>query len=174
MKDLYSFHESGQELEDYYESVKGAYAAVYQRCGLEAILTLASGGLFSKFSHEYQVIAESGEDTIYLNSDSSLARNKEIVSDATDQELLEFCGGEIRTAKSIEVGNIFQLNTRFSEPMGAEITKEDGTRSAVWMGCYGIGVSRLIGTMVEVLSESDSKMVWPKEVAPFKIHLAHL
>lgn len=173
MKDLYSFATSEEGLNDFYAEAQKAYARVYERCGLKAILTEASGGMFSKYSHEYQVIAEAGEDTIYLNAAGDYARNQEIVPSEDDAELLEFCGGELKKASAIEVGNIFKLNKKFSMPMAAQVATENGEKVDVWMGCYGIGISRLIGTLVEVLGE-NGKMIWPEEVAPFAIHLIDL
>lgn len=173
MKDLYSFHDSSEGLEKFYELTKPVYLRIYERCGLEAVVTEASGGMFSKFSHEFQVICETGEDIIYLNGAGDCARNKEIVESEDSPELLEFCGGELKKASAIEVGNIFPLNQKFSIPMEATVSDAAGKDVAVYMGCYGIGISRLVGTMVEVLAD-DSKMVWPEEVAPFAVHLLDL
>ncbi|MEI6478198.1 MAG: aminoacyl--tRNA ligase-related protein [bacterium] len=174
MKDLYSFHATEEELKHFYDLSIQAYKRVYERCGLNAILTEASGGLFSKFSHEFQVVSEVGEDTIYLNADGTLARNKEVVTDEESDDMREFSGGDVRKESAIEVGNIFPLNRKFSTPMGAQVSTESGEKIDVWMGCYGIGISRLIGTMVEVLAPSDGKMVWPDEVAPYRVHVIDL
>lgn len=174
MKDLYSFHLSEEDLDDYYEKVKQAYYNVFSRCGLRSILTEASGGLFSKYSHEFQVPSEAGEDLIYLNEAGDLARNKEIVPSEEDAELREFSGELLRKETAIEVGNIFKLNRRFSEPMQAVVSRENGLKTPVWMGCYGIGISRLLGTVVEVFGDISGKITWPKEVAPFSIHLLDL
>ncbi|MCC2631794.1 MAG: proS, partial [Patescibacteria group bacterium] len=165
MKDLYSFHTTEESLDEFYEMAKGAYAKVYSRCGLDAILTEASGGMFSKYSHEYQVVAEAGEDTIFINGAGDYAKNKEIVESEE---------GEGRKESSIEVGNIFKLNRKFSTPMAAQVATESGEKTDVWMGCYGIGISRLIGTIVEVMGDESGKIVWPEEVAPFRAHLIDL
>jgi prolyl-tRNA synthetase len=174
MKDLYSFHTTEEELQNYYELVKQAYYRVYERCGLNAVLTEASGGTFSKFSHEFQVVTEVGEDTIYLNADGTLARNKEIVPDENSSDILDFGGGQLNKKNAIEVGNIFPLNRKFSTPMAAQVALENGEKTDVWMGCYGLGVTRLIGTIVEVLASSEGKIVWPNDVAPFQVHLIDL
>lgn len=174
MKDLYSFHLSETDLLDYYEQVAAAYAAIYQRVGLNALRTKASGGSFSTFSDEFQVITPAGEDTIYLRADGKEARNKELISDETDLELLAYCGGTIQTAKAVEVGNIFPLGMRYSEPMKAAVANEEGQQQDVWMGCYGIGISRLIGAVVEVHGNDSGAINWPEELAPFSMHLIDL
>ena len=174
MKDLYSFHLSERALLDYYEQVAEAYAVIYQRTGLNALRTKASGGSFSKFSDEFQVITSAGEDTIYLRADGKEARNKEIVTDEANEELLTYCGGYIQTAKAVEVGNIFPLGKRYSEPMKAAVANDEGQLQDVWMGCYGIGLSRLIGTVVEVHGKESGSICWPKELAPFAMHLIDL
>ena len=174
MKDLYSFHLTEADLLDYYEQVAEAYLRIYKRAGLEAIRTKASGGSFSKFSDEFQVITEAGEDLIYLKEGGTEARNKELVVLDTDPELLAYCGGELKSAKAVEVGNIFPLNRRYSTPMKAVIADEQGVSQDVWMGCYGIGISRLIGTVVEVHGNVAGSIQWPKELAPFAVHLIDL
>ncbi len=175
MKDLYSFHLSEEDFDNFYGQVSDAYLRIYNRCGLDALLTKASGGMFAKFSDEFQVIAEAGEDTIYLRADGREARNQEIVEDASSAELGEYCGGEVKTASAIEVGNIFRLGKKFSEPMHAVVQTEDGGEQALWMGCYGIGISRVMGTVVEVYGDVEKgAMVWPKEIAPFAVHLIDL
>lgn len=175
MKDLYSFDLTNEGLESYYLEAQKAYIAIYNRCSLDAILTEASGGVFSKYSHEYQVICEAGEDTIYLREDGKEARNKEIAEDETDPELIKYCGGKLQKASAVEVGNIFKLKNKYSKPMQAVVNTEDGERSEVWMGCYGLGVSRLMGVMVEVLGQVEKPMIkWPEEIAPYKMHILDL
>ena len=174
MKDLYSFHADEADCLCYYEQAAEAYLQIYRRVGLEAIRTKATGGLFSKYSDEFQVATGAGEDTIYLRADGQEARNKELVLDESDPELLEYCGGEIRTLKSIEVGNIFPLGKRYSTPMHAGVSVEDGTLGDVWMGCYGIGLSRLMGTIVEIFGDEKGSIAWPEAVAPYRIHLIDL
>lgn len=174
MKDLYSFHTSTADLETYYEQAKTAYERVYDRCGLKEItyLTYASGGVFSQYSHEYQVLTQSGEDVIYVCSDCHIAVNREILSD-----LKNSCPKCQRTTlqeqKAIEVGNIFQLGTRFSDAFGFSYTDEGGKPQPVIMGCYGIGSSRLMGAIAEIFHD-EKGLCWPKTVAPFTVHLVSL
>jgi prolyl-tRNA synthetase len=174
MNDLYSFHATEDELAAFHDVIRPVYMRIFERCGLVPVLTLASGGIFSKYSEEFQLINPAGEDDIYLNEAGDAARNKEMVPSENDAELLEFCGGTLKKASSIEVGNIFKLNRKFSAPMGASISLEDGTRTEVWTGSYGIGISRLVGTVVEHLGDVTGKMVWPNEIAPFSVHFIDL
>ncbi len=169
MKDLYSFHASTDDFKDFYEKSKQAYLRVFERCGLKAIITEASGGSFSKeFSHEFQVISEAGEDTIYYCDCFGFSQNEEIY----DKKITKCpsCGKELRKAKSIEAGNIFSLGTKYSEPLGAFFTDKNGVKQPIIMGCYGIGISRLMGIIVEV-SNDGKGIIWPKSVAPFACHL---
>ncbi len=172
MKDLYSFHISEADLEAYYGRVMDAYRRIFSRCGLDAIVTEASGGVFSKFSHEFQIPTEFGEDLIYTCEKCHWAVNREI-AEVKNGDPCPKCGGKIAEQKSIEVGNIFKLSTRFSEAFGLTVAGEDGKPKKVWMGCYGIGPSRVMGTIVEI-HHDDHGIVWPKSVAPFLIHLITL
>lgn len=173
MKDLYSFSRSQEDLDSFYEAVTAAYKNVFGRAGIGAqtFLTVASGGMFSKFSHEFQTLCEAGEDTIYVSDEKGIAVNEEVMQD----EILADLGlsrESLREAKSIEVGNIFKLGTRYSEPLGLTFTDEDGTTKPVIMGSYGIGLGRLMGTVVELLSD-EKGIVWPESIAPFKFHLVN-
>ncbi len=175
MKDMYSFHISYEDFEQYYQLVQHTYFAIFNRIGLEALLTEASGGIFSKYSHEFQVLAEDGEDTIYLNQTGDKARNKEIVPSENDPEFLEFCEGIITKKNAIEVANIFTLSQKFSKPMHALVTSAGGEAVEVYMGCYGIGISRLVGALVEVYGDLEKGIVtWPETVAPYRVHLIEL
>lgn len=180
MKDLYSFHTTEDEHNTYYEEVAEAYSKIFTRLGMQAIRTEASGGVFSKqHSHEYQVICEVGEDDIYLNPAGDYAWNKEVVSGEDDPKLLEFCGGEVRKASAVEVGNIFHLGTKFSAPMDASVTLENGERQPVYMGSYGIGPSRVMGVLAELFGElgengRGAKIVWPAGLAPVQCHILDL
>lgn len=162
MKDLYSFHTSEDDLNDYYEKVKEAYFKIYDRCGLKekTFLTVASGGEFSSsISHEFQTITESGEDDIYTCKNCGCSFNKEIFDSKCD------CGStEFEEKKSIEVGNIFKLGEKYSKPFNMD---------NIVMGCYGIGITRVMGAIVEVFND-DVGIIWPKEVAPFNVHLLGL
>ncbi|MEY2664484.1 MAG: hypothetical protein RIT04_292 [Candidatus Parcubacteria bacterium] len=176
MKDMYSFSKDVASHEAFYEKSKGAYKRVYERIGLgdKTFITTALGGSFSKFSHEFQTVTDAGEDLIYVHEGKGIAVNKEVLDDATAaQSILAELGiarEELVEKKAIEVGNIFPLGTRFSDAFELNYQDTDGTKKPVVMGSYGIGPSRLIGTIAEVLSDANG-LVWPKEVAPFQAHL---
>ncbi|MHB1330876.1 MAG: aminoacyl--tRNA ligase-related protein [Minisyncoccota bacterium] len=161
MKDLYSFCKDETEHQEFYEKAKNSYINIFKRVGLgeKTYLTRASGGSFSEFSHEFQTLTEAGEDTIYITSeDEKEAVNKEVSN-----------GSEGREEKAVEVGNIFTLGTKFSDPY-LVYKDENGESKPVFMGSYGIGPARVMGTIVEVLSD-EKGIVWPKTVAPFAVHL---
>ena len=174
MKDLYSFNKSEEELDKFYEGAKGAYVRIFDRCGLGDItyITFASGGTFSKYSHEFQTISEAGEDLIYVDEEKKLAVNKEVLND----EVLADLGldrDNLVEKKAIEVGNIFKQKTKFSEPLGLKFTDADGKENPVIMGAYGIGPGRVMGTIVEVHNDENG-IIWPESVAPYHIHLISL
>lgn len=180
MKDLYSFHRTQVSLDEYYERAIQAYRNVYKRCGLGDItfLTVATGGMFSKYSHEFQTVTPFGEDVIYKIPGQNLAINKEIIND--EEALQEFVPGYapgkdlgLEEVKSIEVGNIFKLGTKFTGPFNMNFTDAEGKQNPIVMGCYGIGISRVVGTVAEVLSD-DAGLIWPGEVAPYQVHLITL
>jgi prolyl-tRNA synthetase len=172
MKDLYSFHTSQEDLDKYYGEAQKVYARVFERLGLKALLTEASGGSFSKFSHEYQVELPTGEDTIYICEKCGLAKNKEIFSG--DNEECTNCGKTTwRETKASEVGNIFKLGTKFSEPFEVKYLDAEGKEQTPVMGCYGIGPSRVMGIIAELYND-DKGLQWPKNVAPFQIHVVPL
>ncbi len=179
MKDLYSFHTDEEDFEKYYERMKLAYKNVFERCGLHAIMTEASGGAFSKFSHEYQVLTPAGEDTIFYceGKNCGFAQNKEIAGvkagDSCHKCLESGHNETIKEGKTIEVGNIFPLKTRFSKMFDVVYKAKDGTEQLVVMGCYGIGISRLMGAIVEV-HHDDKGIVWPKALAPYQVHIVIL
>ncbi|MFZ5364561.1 MAG: proline--tRNA ligase [Patescibacteria group bacterium] len=172
MKDLYSFHADETDLDSYYEKAKEAYLKIFKRLGLDALVVEASGGTFSKYSHEFQVLTENGEDLIFYCKKCRYAQNKEIAEYKSGDKCPK-CGGEIMEGKSIEVGNIFKLKTKFSEAFDLNFLDKEGRKKLVMMGCYGIGPSRILGAIVEV-SHDNRGIVWPKEVAPFDIHLVPL
>ncbi len=174
MKDLYSFAISQEEHERVYESLAGAYVKVFSRVGLGDITfkTFASGGTFSKYSHEFQTLSPVGEDVVHLSRSKSLAINKEVLL----PEVLKDLGveeSELTAEKAVEVGNIFSLGTRFSEALGLTVADKDGKNVHPIMGCYGIGPSRLMGVIAETFAD-EKGLVWPKEVAPFRVHLVEL
>ncbi|MEK7503792.1 MAG: aminoacyl--tRNA ligase-related protein [Patescibacteria group bacterium] len=171
MKDLYSFHADEKDLDSYYEKVKIAYFKIFERCGLgkDTFLTLASGGTFSKYSHEFQTITPAGEDEIYLCPKCNLGINKEIIQEEKNQ--CPECGNKkLEIRKSIEVGNIFKLKDKYTKVFDFKFKDKEGQEKIVMMGCYGIGLGRLMGTIVEAHNDTRG-MIWPEEVAPFKVHL---
>ncbi len=173
MKDLYSFHVDEEDLNRYYEIVKKAYFEIYKRIGLGdiTVLTFASGGAFSQFSHEFQTISESGEDTIYLCKKCHVAINKEIID---TQKTCPECGAdELETVKAVEVGNIFKLRTKFSKAFNFCYSDQNGQEKIVEMGCYGFGPSRVMGTISEIFNDTKG-IIWPKSIAPYQIHLIGL
>jgi prolyl-tRNA synthetase len=173
-KALYSFSKDLEEHNNFYEKIKLSYINVYKRVGLGDLtyVTFASGGTFSKFSHEFQTVSDSGEDVIYIDETKNIAINKEVLND----EVLAELGIERESLiekKAIEVGNIFSLGFKFSEPFGLTYKNEKGEDIPVFMGSYGIGITRLMGTVVEVLSD-EKGIVWPMAIAPFAVHLVAL
>ena len=172
MKDLYSFHRDEADLEAYYLRVQGAYSRIFSRCGLHALQVEASGGAFSKYSHEYQVLTESGEDVVFYCGKCEYAQNREI-AEIKAGEPCPKCGGDVKEGKAIEVGNIFRLKTRFTDAFEVTYADEDGSKKDVLMGCYGIGPSRVMGAVAEV-HHDDKGLVWPKTVAPYMVHIVPL
>jgi prolyl-tRNA synthetase len=175
MKDLYSFSRTEAEFKEFYEKCAVAYLKIFERAGIGAITyrTVASGGSFTKgFTDEFQALSSAGEDTIYVDKNRKIAVNKEVYNDETLQKL-GLNKTEMVSEKSIEVGNIFPLGTRYSEALNLLFLDETGTKQPVIMGSYGIGLGRLIGTIVETLSD-EKGIIWPESVAPFKIHLLSL
>lgn len=165
MKDLYSAHTTEEDLNKYYEEVKEAYLKVFKRIGLDALVVEAAGGVFTdNNTHEFQVLAESGEDTIYHKQGWEYWKNKEIM---TDEELSD-SSVEVKTA--IEVGNIFRFGTVYSEKMGVSFTDDNGEKKYAYFGSYGIGITRLIGVLAEVFND-EKGIIWPEAVAPFKVYL---
>lgn len=173
MKDMYSFHRDEADLATYYEMMKGVYARVFERAGLgeRTYLTFASGGSFSKYSHEFQTVTPAGEDTIYVCDACRVAVNKEIIAEQSTCPACE--SKDLREETAIEVGNIFDLKTKFSDPFKLTYKDEEGKEQPVVMGCYGIGLGRILGTVVEVLGD-DKGLVWPRSIAPFSVHLVEI
>lgn len=168
MKDLYSFSKDEVEHRTSYQNVRDAYQKIFRRVGIGDItyITSASGGVFSSgFSEEFQTLSEAGEDIIYVDEQKHTAVNSEVATPAQKSSLKEH--------KAIEVGNIFNLGTKFSQPLGLTFTGEGGKKRPVIMGSYGLGPSRLMGTLVEVYSD-EKGIVWPESVAPFRVHLVEL
>lgn len=168
MKDLYSAHVSEEDLIRYYWEVADAYLRIFTRIGLDAIITEADGGVFTKkHTHEFQVICDAGEDTIYHKEGWEHWKNKEVM---TEEELHD---ESIKHVQSIEVGNIFPLGTMYAEKMQALFTDKDGTRKPAWFASYGIGPTRVMGTVVEV-SHDERGVIWPLSIAPYAVHLVSI
>jgi len=174
MKDMYSFATNSEQQKEIYDNVKCAYIRIFNALGIGETTypTYALGGTFSKFSEEFQTISDAGEDVIYIDEKKKIALNKEVYTDEVIKEL-GLDKNSLVEKKSIEVGNIFNLGTRFSEPLELFFTAEDGKKQPVVMGSYGIGPGRVMGTIVESLSD-EKGIVWPEAVAPFKVHILAL
>jgi prolyl-tRNA synthetase len=174
MKDLYSFSRTQEEHDAFYEKISEAYHRVFERLGLgdSTFKTFASGGSFAKFSHEFQTISEVGEDIIYVHREKNIAINEEVYTDEVLAEL-GVNREDLEAVKAVEVGNIFTLGTRFSEPLGLTFTDENGTSKEVLMGSYGIGPSRLMGLIAEHFAD-DKGLVWPANIAPYTVYLVSI
>ncbi|MCL5004366.1 MAG: His/Gly/Thr/Pro-type tRNA ligase C-terminal domain-containing protein [Patescibacteria group bacterium] len=173
MKDLYSFHKDEADMDKYYEKAKKSYDKIFKAVGLGKLtyLTFASGGTFSKYSHEFQTLTPAGEDIIFICDKCKIAVNKEIIG---EQNVCPQCGNKnLKQEKAVEVGNIFKLKTKYSTPFNLKYKDEKGAGKDVIMGCYGIGLNRLMGTIVEVYHD-EKGIIWPESVAPFKAHLLNL
>ncbi len=170
MKDLYSFSRDQKEHKRFYERVIGAYKKIFARAGIgeQTFVTFASGGSFSKFSHEFQTLSVSGEDTIHICEKCRVAVNDEIIK---EQNACPDCGNKNLTQeKAVEVGNVFTLGMRFAQALGLSYLDEKGEKKFVEMGSYGIGPGRLMGVVVELLAD-EKGIVWPTSIAPFAVHL---
>lgn len=174
MKDLYSFHADREDLARFYQTVTEAYLTIFKRCGLKEIkITQASGGSFTKkFSHEFNVITQAGEVDLIYCQNCPFAQNEEITQLKPGDHCPK-CGNKIKKAKAIEVGNIFDLGTRFSEAFDLKFVDKNGKENFVLMGCYGIGTTRLLGAIVEVYHDKKG-IIWPETVAPYQVHLVGL
>jgi prolyl-tRNA synthetase len=174
MKDLYSFCAGPDQQNQFYAKAQAAYTRIFDRLGIGAqtYMTFASGGLFSKYSHEFQTVCEAGEDTVYIDEQSRIAVNKEVLNDEVLKDL-KTDRARLTEKKAVEVGNIFSLGTRFSEPLGLTYKDAEGKLKPVIMGSYGIGPGRVMGTIAEIWSD-EKGLVWPESIAPFAVHLVAL
>ncbi len=173
MKDMYSYHQSAEDLENFYQKATEAYQKIYNRLGIgeDTYVTFASGGAFTKFSHEFQTICDAGEDYIYLHREKNIAINEEVLDDAVKE--LGVDRGELERIKTAEVGNIFNFGTQKTDEMGLYYTAQDGSQQSIHMGSYGIGITRVMGVIVE--KESDDKgLVWAENIAPYRFHLVSI
>jgi prolyl-tRNA synthetase len=173
MKDMYSLHATEEDMDEYYDKVIDAYKRCFDRFGLgdSTFVTFASGGAFTKFSHEFQTICDAGEDVLYVNDDQSVAVNEEVLDDAANE--LGVDKAMLKPVKSAEVGNIFKFGTEKSEKMGINFTDRDGQQKPIYLASYGIGVTRVMGVIVEKFAD-DKGIVWPEAVAPFKVYLVRI
>lgn len=173
MKDLYSFHADENCLDKYYENVKEAYWKIFERCGIKdkTYLTFASGGSFSKYSHEFQTETEAGEDEVYVCKKCQTGLNREILDG--EFECPECKNTEYDLVKAVEVGNIFKLADKYSQPFDLKYVDKNDKEKTVLMGCYGIGIQRLMGAVAEVNRDEDG-FVWPEQIAPYRVYLIAL
>jgi prolyl-tRNA synthetase len=173
MKDMYSFHATKEDLDAYYEEAIEAYKRVYNRLGIgdDTYVTFASGGAFTKFSHEFQTICDAGEDIIYLHRERQIAINEEVIDDAVKE--LGVSRDELEVVKTAETGNIFNFGTQKTDEMGLYYTGEDGAEHSLYVGSYGIGITRAMGVIAEKLSD-EKGLVWPEEIAPYRVYLVSI
>ncbi len=173
MKDMYSFHDSKDELEAYYNRTIEAYKRVYDRLGIgdDTYVTFASGGAFTKFSHEFQTICDAGEDVIYLHREKNIAINEEIVDEAVKE--LGVNKDELEIVKTAEVGNIFNFGTQKTDEMGLHYVDSNGDSQSLYIGSYGIGITRVMGVIAEKMSD-EKGLIWPESVAPYKVYLVSI
>lgn len=174
MKDMYSFSADEEKHLAYYESTKPAYMRVFERLGIgeDTFVTFAAGGAFTKFSHEFQTICEAGEDVTYINKEKGIAINEEVLNDETLQSL-GVTRDELEKVATAEVGNIFNFGQQKATDLGLTFKDSEGNVNPVWIGSYGIGITRLIGVIVEKFSD-EKGIVWPESIAPFTVHLVSL
>jgi prolyl-tRNA synthetase len=174
MKDMYSFCADEATHMAYYESTKPAYMNVFKRLGVgdDTFITFAAGGAFTKFSHEFQTICEAGEDVTYINREKGIAINEEVLNDETLSSL-GVTKDELTRVVTAEVGNIFNFGQQKAGDLGLMVKDSEGAEIPVWMGSYGIGVTRMVGVLVEKFAD-EKGIVWPESVAPYKVHLVGL
>ena len=173
MKDMYSLHSSEQDMDAYYEGVIEAYKRCYDRFGIgdSTFVTFASGGAFTKFSHEFQTICDAGEDILYVDEAHTIAVNEEVLDDAASE--LGIDKSTLQPVKSAEVGNIFKFGTEKAEQMGVTFADRDGKQKPVYLASYGIGVTRVMGVIVEKFADTRG-LVWPKNIAPATVYLVSI
>ncbi|MDO8667743.1 MAG: aminoacyl--tRNA ligase-related protein [bacterium] len=174
MKDMYSFHADQADFDKFYEIAKEAYLKIFARLGLTAKVTEASGGSFSKkISYEFMVLTDAGEDDILYCDKCVFCVNQEIAKQKAGETCPKCKTGKLNRAKASEVGNVFDLGQKYGQDFDLGFTAKDGTKKYPVMGCYGIGISRLLGVIAEKMHD-DKGLIWPEEVAPFKVHLLSL
>lgn len=175
MKDMYSFARNQAEHDEIYERAVGAYKKVYDRLGLGNITyrTYADGGIFTdRFSDEFQTISEVGEDTIFVDESKKIAINQEIMTDE-NLEKLGLDKNALVEKRGVEVGNTFHLESKYTDALDVYFNDDSGQKQSIIAGCYGIGISRLMGIIAEHFAD-DKGLVWPENIAPFKVYLIHI
>jgi prolyl-tRNA synthetase len=167
MKDLYSFHQTKEDALNFYQKVKDAYYKIFKRCGLKKVICVEAepGTIGGELSHEFMVLAESGEDIIFLCQKCGFS--------SKTKKICPKCQKKLEKKNCIEIGHIFYLGEKYSQAMGANFVDKEGKKRAIFMGCYGIGIGRLMASIIEV-SHDQKGMIWPKEVSPFQIHFISL
>lgn len=173
MKDMYSLHATKEDMDSYYDKVTEAYKKIYQRLGVgeDTFVTFASGGAFTKFSHEFQTLCDAGEDVLYINNNKTVAVNEEVLDDATAE--IGISKDELSPTKTAEVGNIFKFGTEKGEKMNVTFKDSEGNDKPIYLASYGIGITRVMGVIVEKFSD-EKGIVWPDSVSPFALHLVAL
>ena len=174
MKDMYSFHETQEDFEHYYAEVKKAYLKIYTRLGLTAKVTEGSGGAFSeKISYEFMVLTDAGEDDILYCNACDFCVNLEIAKEKEGERCTRCNKGTIAKARASEVGNVFDLGTKFTKAFDLAFNDREGKKQYATMGCFGLGISRVMGVIVEKYHDEHG-IIWPESVAPFAVHLLAL
>ncbi len=173
MKDMYSLHTTEEDCNQYYETVIEAYKRCYDRFGIgdSTFVTFASGGAFTKFSHEFQTICDAGEDTLYTDAAHTVAVNEEVLEEATQE--LGIDKASLSPVTTAEVGNTFKFGSEKSEAMGIYFTDEAGQQKPIFLASYGIGITRVMGVIVEKFAD-ERGIVWPDAVAPYRVYLVRL
>lgn len=173
MKDMYSLHASQEDMDEYYNKVIDAYKRIYERLGLgdDTFVTFASGGAFTKFSHEFQTVCDAGEDVLYINADKTVAVNEEVLDAATSE--IGVSKDDLSPVKTAEVGNIFKFGTEKGEQMNVTYKDVDGIDKPIYLASYGVGITRAMGVLVEKFGD-EKGLSWPESVAPFTVHLVGL
>jgi len=173
MKDMYSLHATKEDMDQYYDTVIEAYKRIYERLGIgmDTFVTFASGGAFTKFSHEFQTLCDAGEDILYISDDKTVAVNEEVLDDATKE--IGVSKEALSPTKTAEVGNIFKFGTEKGEQMNVTFKDADGEEKPIYLASYGVGITRVMGVLAEKFGD-EKGLVWPEAVAPYKIHLVGL
>ena len=170
MKDMYSLHRTEEDLNSYYSQVTEAYNRIFNLLGIgdDTYVTFASGGAFTKFSHEFQTVCDAGEDVLYIHKEKNIGVNEEVLDDAVSE--LGISKDDLEKVKSAEVGNIFNFGTEKSEQMGINFTDQDGSLKPFYLASYGIGITRVMGVIVEKFSD-DRGLIWPDNIAPYRVYI---